>query len=187
MTPRKDSDFYKLKHMHDKVCYLNGMPKAHITASEREPEFTSFRCNSRSITAAQQKKAYDAFKENWGASHTAFFLASPHDREALQVSCQLLKKLAQKGFKSFEFISPLEDLRHVGGDERAIKELYILMGSHEQDIELTQRIRRWVRQPNGASVWVVGVATDPYQWASQKLGVVPDYMFWLKRAGISVG
>lgn len=187
MTPRRDSDFYKLKHVHEKVCYLNGMPKTYIHGTDKEPEFTNFKCHSRIITAAQQKKAYDAMKETWGDSHTAFWLANPHDREALRVSCQLLKKHAQKGFKSFEFISPFEDLRFLKGDDHDIKELYILLGAHENDVELTQRIRRWMRQPHGSSIWVVGVASDPYKWSAEVLGCVPQFMFWLKRAGTSVG
>lgn len=186
MKPRKDSDFYKLKHAFEKICYLNGMPKPYLTGAEKEPEFTPFKCNTRGITAAQQKKAYDAFKENWGASHSAFFLANPHDRSALDAACGLIKNLAKRGFKSFEFISPFEEMKFVKGEEEP-KELYILLGANERDVEMTQRIRRWVRQPHGASIWVIGVVNDPYPWASQQLGCVPDYMFWLKRSGQSVG
>ena len=188
MTPRKDSDFYKLRHMHEKVCYLNGMPKLYITGPEREPEFAQFKCNSRFITAAQQKKTYDAMKDNWGSSHSAFFISSPHDREAMMASCHLLRRHAQKKFKSFEFISPFEDLRYTKpSDDHDIRELYILIGANERDPECTHRIRRWMRQPHGASIWVVGVAADPYKWAADSLGCVPDYMFWLKKAGMSVG
>lgn len=187
MTPRKDSDFYKLKHVHEKVCYLNGMPKEYIGGPEKELGFISFRCNSRVVTAAQQKKTYDQFKENWGSSNTAFFLAHPHDRDALIASCQVIRKHAQNGFKSFEFISPFEDLRFTKGEDHDVRELYILVGANDKDEEMTRRIRRWVRQPHGASVWVVGVAQDPYKWASENLGCVPTYMFWLKRAGLSVG
>jgi hypothetical protein len=187
VLPRKDSDFYKLKHVHEKLCFLNGMPKPYMTAGMRDPQFTHFKCNSRSITSAAQDKAYGALKDNWGPSHSAFFLANPHDRDAMHAACQLLRNLAGRGFKSFEFISPFEDLRFTKSEEHDIRELYILTGANEADVEMTQRIRRWIRQPHGASIWVVGVVSDPYQWASQKLGCVPDYMFWLKRGGVSAG
>lgn len=189
MTPRKDSDFYKLKQSYEKICYLNGMPKNYIKITEKEPEFCNFKSNSKIITALAQKKAFEDLKTNpWGPSHTAFWLAHPNDKRALEASCQVIKRKAQEGFKSFEFISAFEDLRFQKNTEpKDLKDLYIILGAHEADVEMTQRIRRWVRQPHGAAVWVVGIASDPYKWASEQLGCIPHFMFWLKKAGISVG
>lgn len=191
MIPRKDSDYHKLKQAHEKLCYLNGMPKQYITGKDREPEFMNFKANSRVVSAAQQKKVYDELREAavWGPSHSAFWLSSPHDKMALEAACQVLRKKALSiGFRSFEFISPFEDLRWTKpSDDSDIRELYVLLGANERDVELTHRIRRWMRQPHGASIWVVGTAQDPYRWACEDLGCIPTYMFWIKRSGISVG
>ena len=62
MTPRKDSDFYKLKHLYEKVLYLHGMPKENIKAPDKELDFINFRGNLKTITTAQQKKAYEDLK-----------------------------------------------------------------------------------------------------------------------------
>lgn len=190
MTPKKDSDFYKLKHSWEKICYIHGMPKMCLQPTSREPEFVNFKGNAKIVTSALQKKTFEAMKENWGTSNSAFWLAHPHDREALLAAATIIKKHAsEKGFKSFEFVSPFEPLPfdRTSGDPNEIRDLYILVGANDKDVELTHRIRRWLRQPHGASVWVVGVAEDPYKWASEQLGCVPDYMFWMKKSGMSVG
>lgn len=189
MIQKRDSDFYKLKHPFEKLCYLQGMPKQFIKGHEKELEFMGFRGNAKSITPALQKKAFEDLKaNNMGASHTAFWLSNPHDRPALEAACLVLRKQAERGFKSFEFISPFEDLRFSHKEDGSdIRQLYVLLGAHPKDVEMTHRIRRWLRQPHGASVWVVGVADDPYKWASQEVGCVPDFMFWFKKSGMPMG
>jgi len=188
MTPRRDAEFFKLKNPMDKVCFLNGMPKSYITAQDKDPEFVNFKCHSRVITSALQKKAYEGIRENWGSAHTACFLSSPHDRDAMSASCQLVRQLARaRGFKSFEFVSPFEDMPFLKNKDLPPKELYVLTGMNEKDIEMTHRIRRWMKTPHGASVWVVGASTNPYLWVSEELRSIPSYIFWIKRSGVSVG
>jgi hypothetical protein len=185
VTPRKDSDFYKLKTPIEKVMYLQGMPKQFIKGAAKELDFINFRGNLKTITTAQQRKAYEDLKNlGWGSSNTAFWLASPHDRPALEACCQLIRHHAlQNGFKSFQFVSPIDPIPK----EEDRTDLYVLLGANEKDIELTNLIRRWLRYPHGSSVWVVGVANDPYGWITKEIGVVPDFMFWFKKTGMHVG
>lgn len=183
MTPRKDSHFYKLSPQL-KALYLTGMPAQFLKDQQERIDFKGEKVSKGMLTASAQRKAYEEFQkiapEN---QHFALFHSSPADLWALQAVCELLKSHHKKGFSSFEFVSASEPLPK----EERVKALYIVLGAHTQDDSYTQMIRRWVRAPLGASVWVVSGGNHPWVWTQEKLGIKPDFLFSVVGAGISVG
>jgi hypothetical protein len=184
MIPRKDTQFHKLP-THLKVLYLTGMPVQFLKTPSEKLDFKSEKVSKGVLSVGVQRKMHDEFQKTPPENqHFALFHSSPTDQWALQCVCELLKHHHKNGFTRFEFVSPQESIPK---DPEKVKDLYILLGAHTQDDALTHYVRRWVRSPHGAAIWVISGGSQPWIWTQEKLGVKPDFLFSVTNAGISVG
>ena len=187
MTPRKDSNYHKLPS-HLKALYLTGMPVAYLTESTKAFTFRNEKTSRGVLTQAVQRQSLEQFQNiTPGGQQFTLFTSAPTDHEALVCCTQLLRHHYEKSrFFDFEFISPTEPLPESGSPEK-IRSLYVLMGVNFKDEATTHLVRRWVRAPLGAAVWVIGTGEAPMDWATLRLGVKPGFLFSLKDQGTSVG
>jgi hypothetical protein len=186
MIPRTNSSFYKLPE-DLKALYMTGMPLDYLTDKSKEFQFKNEKNGAKVLSATQQDKIFKQFLEvPFGDQNFIIFNSSPTDQEALKCCTTLLKKKHAEGFHDFEFVHPAESIPYKG----TIKKLYILQGCHEKDPtvgEILYQVRKWVRTPLGASIWLILTSKDPLTWTRESLGIVPDYLFSLRTATQAVG
>jgi hypothetical protein len=183
VIPRANPTFYKLPQ-DLKALFMTGMPLDYLSDKTKEFQFKNEKNGTKVLSAAQQEKTFRQFREvPLGEQHFIIFNSSPTDHEALQCATNLLKKNHKEGFHEFEFVNPRENLPH----RDKIKSLYVILGCHGKDVELAHAIRKWVRTPLGASIWLILTSPEPISWTKENLGIVPNFLFSLKTAAISVG
>jgi len=185
MIPRTNSSFYKLPEKL-KALYMTGMPLDFLQDKSKEFQFRNEKNGTKVLSATQQDKCFKQFLElPLGDQNFIIFNSSPTDQEALRCCTTLLKKKHAEGFHDFEFAHPCEPIPYKG-----TKKLYVLQGCHEQDLttgEIPYQVRKWIRTPLGASIWLILISKDPLNWTREALGIVPDYLFSLKVAAQAVG
>jgi hypothetical protein len=187
MIPRTNSSFYKLPDKL-KALYMTGMPLEYLDDRNKEFQFKNEKNGpTKVLSATQQDKCFKQFLEApFGDQNFIIFNSAPTDQEALRCCTTLLKKKHAEGFHDFEFVHPAEPIPYTG----TIKKLYVLQGCHEKDPALSEipyQVRKWVRTPLGASIWLILTSKEPISWTRESLGIVPDYLFSLKTATQSVG
>jgi hypothetical protein len=177
--------FYRLSPS-DRVLFLQGMPIEYIKEKTLKFDFRNEQLTAKLLTKTTQIKVYEQFlTSELGDPGLSIFNSEPTDYESLAAACQIIKtQYENKQFKDFQFVYP-EEKPPVEVEE--IKSVYVLMGCNSKDDNLTHHIRRWVRSRLGCSIWVCMGGEKPYDWALQKLGIKPQFLFSLKSVGISVG
>jgi hypothetical protein len=187
MIPKRNAGFYKLDKM-GKSLYLTGMPEAFITAPKPQVEFRNETLPKGVLLSSTQMKYWQDFKSvEPSATKFCVFTSKPTSHDSLAALCELLRQQRQRGFKDFEFVHPEEFYPR---EETKRRSLYILTGVHASDPSIVHQVRRWVCGPHGAAVWLnltVGREDKAYEWLEGKLGVLPQFLFSLKSAGVSVG
>jgi len=183
MIPRVTTAFYRLPP-ELKPLYGTGMPMEAIEAVGGDVRFKNFRIAKGVMTTDAQMVAYRAIESLApDAAHTALFCSQP-DRYALLAASALVRKAYLKGFREIEFVHPSEHPPRFPDESKA---LYIVMGLNDDDPDTTRQARRWFYTPHGAAVWGVVATADPYLYAREKLGKLPEFLFALQPTGIAVG
>ena len=185
MIPRKDATFHSLPNHFLKGLYLTGMPRKFLGLQEEKFIFRGEKVSKGVLSLAVQKKSYEQFLQfPPGEQQFTLFHSSPTDQQAIQCACEVLKEHYKQGFKSFEFVSAHEP---IPTDPARIKSVYVILGGHTMDPDTVHQIRRWVRAPLGAAIWVTCGGENIWDWTTNKLGVKPNFLFSVRDAGISVG
>ena len=185
MTPRKDS-LYKKLPSDLKPLYLMGMPPQYIEEVPLEFSFRNERMGAKILSSSVQKKAFETFKTILpGDSRNVIITSTPTDHEALQCACQMVREHQKSsGFHDVSFVSPYS---HPPYKEEDRKRLYVLIGLNSNDPMIGNHIRRWFRSTLGVSVWALLASDNPIDFIEKGLGVYPDFLFCLRRAGVVVG
>lgn len=163
---------------------MTGMPLDFLAAKTTEFQFKNEKFGTKILSSVQQDKAFKQFREN-GLNQPSFtiFNSSPTDQEALSCCTSILRKNHRDGFHEFEFVHATEKFPK----QHQIKGLYVVLGCNAKDPEIAHHVRRWVRTPSGASIWLILTSTDPIGWSKDNLGLPPHFVFSLRTAAISVG
>ncbi len=133
--------------------------------------------------APEQKSFYDNLSAEIETARTIVWASWPTDALSLAAASRSILDASKRGLlKEFEFMGLHEDI-----PRRDPKQLYCVMGVHEDDPEAIRKARRWMRFSPGSSVWIITTTQDPLAFCQNKIGIVPDALFYVKRSGISVG
>lgn len=183
MIPKRDHSFYRLPP-DLRALYLTGMPKVYLDAPNTTPHFKNEKTAKGVLKSQTQQEAYEFIKTTeLGDQRFILFCSFPSDQQAMLSVAGLLREKHRAGFNKFEFVHPAENLPH----HDLVKDLYVVTGVHESDASIVSQVRKWIRTPLGAEIWVVLTAREPYRWFNEVLGVQPQYLFSFKEAVVSVG
>lgn len=182
MQPKRSQAYFGLTS-EGKVCYHNGMPLRQCQSQSNGVIFRGEKIGDKIISAADQKKVFDVFRQHIPTDPQVSIFSSPNtDEDALEAASLLLRGYVGSGWGGFEFVNQDDTPPY---DAELVKDLYILMGVHHDDP--CGWIRRWVRGRLGVPVWICLTAPKPVEWYQDKLGIKPDFLFSVKGQAVSSG
>lgn len=182
MTPKFTKAFYALDPI-SKVCFLNGMPIRQCQNEIITPAFKNEKIGNSVLSMVEQQKAFELFQnEIPTAPYVTIFCSKETDEGALDATGSLLKNYIDKdkNFNRFLYINKQDFPPREPED---VKDLYILMGAHQDDADICSWVRLWVRSRVGVPLWICLTADNPVAWYREKLGIKPHFLFSMRTAG----
>lgn len=182
MQPKRSQAYYGLTS-EGKVCYHNGMPIRQCQSETSGILFRTEKVGEQLIQTTDQKKIFDIFRKHIPADpQVSLFCSSNTDEDALEAASLLLRGYVKSGWASFQFVNQ-DDVPPY--DAELVKDLYILMGVHQDDP--CGWVRRWVRGRLGVPIWICLTAPKPVDWYQTRLGIKPDFLFSVKNTARAAG
>jgi hypothetical protein len=166
------------------MCYLTGMPRQFCVAQDVIPTFAPTKLTQRILTSIEQGNKFQEIQKEFLPDSLTVISSSPTDQDALKVTCGLVKRYIQAGHRNIEFAHPTE---HLPKETSYPKELYVLTGIHEKDLDVLHHVRRWARSSLGIPRILVVTTGEPYRWCNEQLGCLPQFIFHVRLAGKLIG